>query len=320
MKEAETDSEAKTKAENDYKELEIRIDAEMNQLLAEMPHEELAHQNETGAAEIRAREINDAIKASIKKELEEKNTELKKELKELKELKDADKKSMLRSLSTLNIDAENFKAKAKAQPKLNTPTSTFTEILADTMTKALAEIPSETEAPSWHTQTELKNDDKTEAKTMGRQKHRPFRGVSGDKPWWFQAAPKAPKPAATPKITPPEPTAVAPPPAAPRPVSLVRQGHGNRCSSCNAWCPLDKPAPQGYLPAPPAPPPSKLPEPRADRLDKSLKNIEDELKWLRNNHGHIMNSLKMQERQISRQDEQLKEQNAQMKKIIRLLS
>ena len=317
MKEAETEAEAKTKAEKDDEELERRINAEMNQLLAEMPHEELAHQNETGAAEIRAREINDAIKASIKKELEEKNTELKKELKELKELKDADKKSMLRSLSTLNIDAANFKAKAKAQPKLNTPTKTFTEILADTMTKALAEIPTETEAK---TKTEPKNDDKTEAKTG--QQHRPFRGGSGDKPWWLKAAPKAPKPAATPKITPPEPTAVAPPPAAPRPVSLVRQGHGNRCSSCNAWCPLDnfKPAPQGYLPAPPAPPPSKLPEPLADRLDKSLKNIEAELKWLRNNHGHIMNSLKMQERQISRQDEQLKEQNAQMKKIIRLLS
>ena len=299
MKEAETESEANTKAEKDDEELEKRINAEMNQLLAERPHEELAHQNET--AEIRAREINDAIKASIKKELEEKNTELKKELKELK-------------------DAE--KAKAKAQPKLNTPTTT-TEILAGAMmTETLAEIPTETEAPSWHTKTEPKNDDKTEAKTMGRQKHRPFRGVSGDKPWWFQAAPKAPKPAATPKITPPEPTAVAPPPAAPRPVSLVRQGHGNRCSSCNAWCPLDnfKPAPQGYLPAPPAPPPSKLPEPLADRLDKSLKNIEAELKWLRNNHGHIMNSLKMQERQISRQDEQLKKQNAQMEKIIRLLS
>jgi hypothetical protein len=314
MKEAETEAEAKTKAENDYKDLERRINEEMNQLLAEMPHEDLAHQNEmnAGAAEIRAREINDAIKASIKEELEEKNTELKKELKE-----DADKKSMLRSLSTLNIDAANFKAKAKAQPKLNTPTTTFTEILADSMmTKALAEIPTETEA---NTKTEPKNDDKTEAKT---RQHRPFRGVSGDKPWWLQAAPKAPKPAATPKITPPEPTAVAPQPAAPRPVSLVRQGHGNRCSSCNAWCPLDnfKPAPQGYLPAPPAPPPSKLPEPLADRLDKSLKNIEAELKWLRNNHGHIMNSLKMQERQISRQDEQLKKQNAQMEKIIRLLS
>ena len=309
MKEAETESEAKTKAEKDDEELERRINAEMNQLLAEMFYEDLAHQNET--AEIRAREINDAIKASIKKELEEKNTELKKELKE-----DADKKSMLRSLSTLNIDAANFKAKAKAQPKLNTPTTT-TEILADAMmTEALAEIPTETEAK---TKTEPKNDDKTEAKT---RQHRPFRGVSGDKPWWLQAAPKVPKPAATPKITPPEPTAVAPQPAAPRPVSLVRQGHGNRCSSCNAWCPLDnfKPAPQGYLPAPPAPPPSKLPEPLADRLDKSLKNIEAELKWLRNNHGHIMNSLKMQERQISRQDEQLKKQNAQMEEIIRLLS
>jgi chemotaxis protein histidine kinase CheA len=311
MKEAETEAEAKTKAENDYKDLERRINEEMNQLLAEMPHEDLAHQNEmnAGAAEIRAREINDAIKASIKEELEEKNTELKKELKE-----DADKKSMLRSLSTLNIDAANFKAKAKAQPKLNTPTTTFTEILADSMmTKALAEIPTETEA---NTKTEPKNDDKTEAKT---RQHRPFRGVSGDKPWWLQAAPKAPKPAATPKITPPEPTAVAPPPAAPRPVSLVRQGHGNRCSSCNAWCPLDKPAPQGYLPAPPAPPPSKLPEPRADRLDKSLKNIEDELKWLRNKHGHITNLLNLQAAQIDRQDEQLKEQSAQMKEIIRLL-
>ena len=294
MKEAETEAEAKTKAEKDDEELERRINAEMNQLLAEMFYEDLAHQNET--AEIRARESNDAIKSLIKKELEEKNTELKKELKELK-------------------DAE--KAKAKAQPKLNTPTTTFTEILADAMmTKALAEIPTETEA---NTKTEPKNDDKTEAKTMGRQKHRPFRGVSGDKRWWFQAAPKAPKPAATPKITPPEPTAVAPPPAAPRPVSLVRQGHGNRCNSCNAWCPLDKPAPQGYLPAPPAPPPSKFPEPRADRLDKSLKNIEDELKWLRNNHGHITNLLKVQAAQISRQDAQLKEQSEQMKEIIRLL-
>ena len=277
MKEAETESEAKTKAENDYKELEIRINAEMNQLLAEMSHEDLAHHSET--AEIRARESNDAIKSLIKKELEEKNTELKKELKELK-------------------DAE--KAKAKAQPKLNTPTTT-TEILADAMmTEALAEIPTETEAK---TKTEPKNDDKTEAKT--KQQHRPFRGGSGDKPWWLKASPK--EPAATPKITPPEPTAVAPPPAAPHSVHR-----------CNSWCPPDKPAPQG-LPAPPAPPPSKSPEPRADRLDKSLKNIENELKWLRNNHGQITNLLKLQERQISRQDAQLKEQSEQMKEIIRLL-
>jgi chromosome segregation ATPase len=62
-----------------------------------------------------------------------------------------------------------------------------------------------------------------------------------------------------------------------------------------------------------------LPEPRADRLDKSLKNIEDELKWLRNNHGHITNLLKEQAKQISRQDAQLKEQSEQMKEIKRLL-
>jgi len=257
MKEAEAEAKTKTKAEKDDEELEERINAEMNQLLAEMFYEDLAHQNET--AEIRARESNDAIKALIKKELEEKNTELKKELKELK-------------------DAE--KAKAKAQPKLNTPTTT-TEILAGAMmTETLAEIPTETEA---NTKTEPKNDDKTEAKT--RQQHRPFRGVSGDKPWWLKASPK--EPTATPKITPPEPTAVAPPPATPRPVSLVRQGHGNRCNSCNAWCPPDKPAP-------------------FKELDKSLKNIEDELKWLRNNHGHITNLLKVQ--------------SEQMKDIIRLLS